>query len=222
MPKRLVQFIPGEYYHIYNRGVDGRDIILDLYDAERLVLALRLFNTAEPIGSIYAQQFISGNSLSGPAPKLDDPLVSVIDYCFNPNHFHLLLREVSEGGIVELMKRLGGGYSSYFNARYDRKGTLYQGRFQAKHIDTDEYFRWVHVYVARNDHVHSLSGPAAKLVRSSWGEYTGESVRSLCSKDVINEMFSDKEKHKKFADEAIELMRIRKDVLDVNGKLGVL
>jgi hypothetical protein len=93
---RKVPFIEGEYYHIYNRGVDKRNIFSDIYDMPRFLQSLEEFNTIQPIGSIYENSF-KKSSLGDRIPKLnDEPLVDIICYGLNPNHYHLLLKQVAE------------------------------------------------------------------------------------------------------------------------------
>lgn len=196
----------------------------DQFDGQRFVLGLELFNTLEPIGSIFAQSFKEGSSLSSPASKSHRTKVKLVDvvcYCFNPNHFHLLLRERVEGGITEFIKRLCGGYSSYFNHRNQRSGPLYQDRFQAKHINSNDYLLWVSAYVNLNDRVHQLSSPASKLVQSSWNQYVNTQVRGICDTGIILEQFTSPKRYERFALDALDLMQQRKDPLQVFAKLGV-
>lgn len=62
-------FTVGEYYHIFNRGVDKKDIIKDSQDLERFIQSCTFFNTTESIGSIYELSF-KKPSLGGPTTKL--------------------------------------------------------------------------------------------------------------------------------------------------------
>ena len=78
-----------------------------------------------------------------------------------PNHFHLLLQPNVKGGVSLFMQKLSTGYSMYFNKRYERTGTLLQGKFKAKIIDSDEYFRRVLNYI---------HGNAAELFETGWKE----------------------------------------------------
>src|SRR3990172_6063231 len=67
---RKTVFANGEYYHIYNRGVDKRDIFVGKFDFERFLQSMEEFNTNEPIGSIYENSFLkiqrSGALFQGP------------------------------------------------------------------------------------------------------------------------------------------------------------
>src|SRR3989344_8588607 len=99
MAMRKTQFAEGEYYHIYNRGVDKRSIFNNREDVERFLQCMREFNVIEPIGSLYENSF-KHNQLGGSASKLRDeeanePLVQFIAYCLNPNHYHFLLKQIT-------------------------------------------------------------------------------------------------------------------------------
>src|SRR3989344_4775774 len=124
---RKVPFVNGEFYHVYNRGVDKRDIFSDQYDLDRFFQSMNEFNVVEPIGSIYENSFIR-NSLGGLTPKLK--LVNVIAFCLNQNHYHFLLEQVIDKGIEKFMHKLSTGYTCYFNERNKRSGSLFQGNYK--------------------------------------------------------------------------------------------
>jgi putative transposase len=188
-------FAPGEYYHVYNRGVDKRNIVGDEYDADRFMQSLVVFNTKIPVGSLWLMDVPKNKGRNSGVP-----LVELIAYCLNPNHFHLILKEKTEGGISELMKRLGGGYTWYFNHRHKRQGALFQGRFRAKHVKDNAHMLHLSAYVNLNDKVHKLSGPTAQFVRSSWGEYSAEkSEGGFCKKNLILGQFRSVSHYRRFA-----------------------
>lgn len=192
-------FADEEYYHIYNRGVEKRDIFQDEYDFQRFLESLQEFNTLEPIGSIYEHSFRKDASQLGHLmSKLEEKgLVEIVAYCLNPNHFHLILKQVSEQGVSKFMQRLGNGYTKYFNHKYERSGGLFQGKFKAVHIDSNEYLFHLSVYVNLNYAVHKLGHPMSK---SSWEEYVGqENKRGICSKGVILDQFKSTEDYKEYA-----------------------
>src|SRR3989344_557152 len=155
----------GEYYHIYNRGVDKRSIVKGSKDADRFIQSLEFFNSKTPVSSL--RQGMSSE-------RDQKPLVEVVCYCLNHNHFHLLMKEIQEGGISEFMKRLGGGYTWYFNNKYHRSGALFQGVFKSTHITSNEQLLHVSAYVGLNWKVHKIRGETAVNVRSSWNEYLGK------------------------------------------------
>src|SRR3989344_9447893 len=111
MPSRKVNLVQGEYYHIYNRGVDKRNIFSDKFDLQRFFQSINEFNTKNPIGSLYENSFVREKELGGRTSKL----VQFVAYCLNPNHYHFILTPLVEKGIEKFMQRLGTGYTMYFN-----------------------------------------------------------------------------------------------------------
>lgn len=215
-------FVAGEFYHIYNRGVDKRNIFTNQEDLNRFIQSMIEFNVIEPIGSIYENSFIK-NQLGNETSKLPtEKLINIIAHCLNPNHFHLILEAKEDNGISEFIKRLSGGYTKYFNNKYARSGSLFQGVFKSVHIDSNEYLLYASAYVNLNDEVHGihqLGSEASKLVRSSFGEYANmEEVgdgNELCKKDIILDQFKNRNEYVAFAKDTVkEIARRRKEDKD--------
>ena len=209
---RKIKFVNEEYYHILNRGVDKRDIFLDSEDLKRFFQGMQEFNTIDPIGSIYEAQIRKKNKKFGNlVSKNDSKIVNFICYCLNPNHYHFILKQLVDRGIEKFMQRLALGYSKYFNLRYKRSGTLFQGPYKATHIDSDNYLLHVSAYVNLNNKVHGLENI---LYKSSWKEYSQNVHQELdfCEKDVILNQFSSPEKYKSFAEESLEFICERKEL----------
>ena len=211
---RKTALINGEYYHIYNRGVDKRNIFKDHIDINRFFQSMILFNCIEPIGSIYEKTRSKNNKKNdskffGDQVAKNEKLVEIVSYCLNPNHFHFILRQCAEDGISKFMKRLGGGYSWYFNNRYDRSGSLFQGPFKSIHIDSNEYLLHLSAYVNLNDKVHKFGDQVAKFVRSSWGEYIQENKKQnpnerICSTGIILDQFGSINEYKLFVKSSLK------------------
>ncbi len=144
---RNFNFAVGEYYHIYNRGNDRRNIFSSDKDRDRFMALLYLCNTSETI-------HLSDYPKSALNQLLDLPrsstLVDIGTYCLMPNHFHLLIHESEEGGISRFMQKLLTGYTMYFNRRYQRSGSLLESSFRAKHIEDDEYLKYLFAYIHLN------------------------------------------------------------------------
>ncbi len=208
MPNRSIKFTEGEYYHVYNRGVDKRDIFSNNEDFSRFLKCLDVLNTKDPIGSLYEYSFIEKSKLGSRTPKL----VNIVCFCLNPNHYHLLLKQVGDRGISKFMQRLGTAHSNYFNEKYKRSGALFQGKFKAIHVDSNEYLLHLSAYINLNFDVHSKwRGKEKSATYSSWDEYCGKSSKSLCNKKIILEQFSSVEEYKLFALDALTDIKERKD-----------
>src|SRR3989338_8914297 len=156
---RKIKFVNGEFYHICNRGVDKRKIFGNQYDVQRFLQSMDEFNTINPIGSLYESSFLSPEVKN---KRKNKKLVNFIAYCLNPNHYHFILEQLVENGISQFMHKLGGGYSWFFNKKYQRSGSLFQGTFKAAHIDSNEYLLRVSIYINLNYQVHQLGGLAAR------------------------------------------------------------
>jgi len=189
-------FITGEYYHIYNRGIDKRVIFKSTRDYERFIMLLYLANSHD---SFRLDDILNKKSFSE-VLLLDkgEPIVSVGAWSLMTNHFHLLIRQEIDGGITKFMKKLGTGYSMYFNIKYERTGALFGGLFKSKLIGVDDnYMRHLFGYIHINpleiqfsDWEDKIDKPSVdmkkflKLYRySSYLDYIGE---NRVEKNVIN------------------------------------
>ncbi|MBI5457977.1 transposase [Candidatus Kaiserbacteria bacterium] len=166
-----------EWYHCFNRGVEKRKVFEDENDAKRFLMLLYLANGTAPI-----------EIFNDPKPSLKkvfetdrgDPVVGVGAFCLMPNHFHLLLKETTEGGISSFMKKVGIAYVMYFNAKNERVGNLFIKPFRSRHIATDSYFQHVLQYIHCNP---------AELYEPGWKEGKVRSMRSLENK-LLNYPYS--------------------------------
>lgn len=145
--QRRTPFAPGEYYHLYNRGTDKRIIFLDDADHERFVTLLYLSNSGIPIHRsdygtrMHKDLFLVSREMT---------LVDIGAYCLMPNHFHILLREHSEGGVSMFMQKLLTAYAMYFNKKYARTGTLFEGPFRGAHVERNDYLKYLFAYIHLN------------------------------------------------------------------------
>jgi len=202
------KFAIGEYYHIYNRGVDKRETIKNPTDAKRFFQSLKFFNSKEPVKSL--RQVISDKNSTN--RKVSDALVEIVCYALNPNHFHFLLKEINDGGISEFMKRIGGGYTWYFNNKYKRSGSLFQGTFKSVRIESNEQLLHLSVYINLNWKVHKISGLTAGVEKSSWDEYMGKTNTRICSKEIILDQFKSDRDYKNFAESSLrEILKTKED-----------
>lgn len=168
MGARKVQFIQEEFYHVYNRGSSRQAIYLTEADYSRFMVLLYLANGMN--------SFEFRNLDKDKLFDFDrgEQLVAIGAYCLMPNHFHILVTPLVEGGMVTFMKKLATSYSMYFNKKHHRTGTLFEGRFKSEHVDNDEYLRYLFSYIHLNP---------VKLIQSDWQkvgvENKGETLQYL-------------------------------------------
>lgn len=144
MALRKVNFAIQEYYHLYNRGVEKKNIFLDNSDYKKFLFLMYICNTTKSI----VLREINDNFDRG------ETIVDIGAYCLMRNHFHILVREKVKGGITAFTRKLLTAYSMYFNKKYERTGKLWQGVFQSSHIDSDEYLKYMYSYIHLNPAVY--------------------------------------------------------------------
>ena len=208
---RKIRFANGEFDHIYNRGVDKRSVFLDDTDFERFLQSMREFNSQKPIGSLFENSFRNKDQLGNRVAKL----VDIVAYCLNKNHYHLILAQKIEGGISEFMHRLGTGYTQSFNIKYKRNGALFQGKFKALHVDSNEYLLNLSAYVNLNNQVHKIKN---KMIKSSWEEYI-DGNNHMCAKDIVLKQFDTLSEYKNFAGSSLQDILARKKLYKEMEKL---
>lgn len=148
-------FTPGEYYHIYNRGIEKRLIFLDDADRWRFLTTLFVFqwenylSRPSDLVPVVQHSILDKTILEKPIYKklFLSRVAKLVCFCLMPNHFHFILEELRNGGISLLMQRVGNSYTKYFNAKYERKGHLFENRFQSIHIDKNEYLTYLSIYI---------------------------------------------------------------------------
>lgn len=138
-----------DLYHTLNRGVDGRKIFLDDHDRARFVHNLFEFNDTQPALTV------RNVDLRSPHFERDrhierELLVAIHGWTLMNNHYHLLLSELVEGGLTLFLRKLNIGYAKYFNEKYDRTGTLFQGRTKKILIERESHFLYILHYVHLN------------------------------------------------------------------------
>lgn len=203
---RKQPLITGEYYHIYNRGVDKRDIFSDKKDLDRFIESMSEFNRTEAIVSL--ANLRKTNQIA-PKALSKEPLVSFIAYCLNPNHFHFVLKQLVDGGIAKFMQKLQGGYTFYFNVKNSRSGSLFQGTFKSQLMNNENYFNKIIGYTNKNYQVHNIPKNKMNLVFASDYEYENNNFKIVSKEEGkrILEIFDGNKNFKKHCDEIVSIIR---------------
>lgn len=197
---RNLSFAPEEYFHIYNRGTDKREIFSDQKDYERFLESLYLFNSSE---RIILKTIPKNDRFSY---ERDDIVVDIGAYCLMSNHFHLLIKSKEENSVSIFMQKLQTAYTMYYNKKYKRSGVLFQGSFKAQHVTRDEYLKYLFSYIHLNPikiiepnwkekGISNLSDAKNFLDSykySSYSDYLTENrkERSILNKEVFPEYFT--------------------------------
>ncbi|OGG77062.1 hypothetical protein A3B35_00110 [Candidatus Kaiserbacteria bacterium RIFCSPLOWO2_01_FULL_54_24] len=147
MAYRRVPFQLSEWFHCYNRGIDKRVVFESEDDSERFLQLLYLANSTD---KVHMDDLPPQKAEDVVARPRSGTLVSIGAYCLMSNHFHLLLKEIVEGGITRFMQKLGTAYTMYFNTKNERSGNLFLKPFRSRHVGDDRYFQRVVDYIHCN------------------------------------------------------------------------
>lgn len=174
--RRKINFSVGEYYHVYNRGADKRAIFTEHHDNERFQALLYICNNTKAVDmNLHFNE--EGRTLFEIfSIEREGTLVDIGAYCHMPNHFHILIREKTEGGIVKFMSKLSIAYAMYFNKKNKRTGVLFEGPYKAKHVDSDVHLKYLFAYI----HLNPI-----KIIDPKWRE-NGIADREAAQNYLVN------------------------------------
>jgi len=232
---RKIKFEKGQICHIFNRGIEKRSIFMNDADKWRFLQMLYLINNSNfSFGVLYEierknkgrinfnllQEFVNQNKNI----INREPLVRIMADCLMPNHFHLLLQEIQEGGISEFMQRFGTGYTKYFNAKYDRvgEGGLFQGPYKVTIIKNDIQLQYVLAYInvinpgqlvepnlkeEGPKDIDNILNFAENYSFSTNPEYLGLRESIIIDKGIFKDFFPTPEKYEEFIRDVLESKR---------------
>lgn len=143
------EYQPNSYYHLFNRGVNRMRIFHQDQDYAVFLHYLRLIFT--PLDTLFEElhRLEENKNSSWSSPGVEAKIrrlrnavlkakimhifedVELLSYCLMPNHFHLLVYQTVEDGIIKLMRRLGSGFSTFYRKKYKHQGHIFQGRYHA-------------------------------------------------------------------------------------------
>ncbi len=216
MPSKhsIKEYEAGAYYHIYNRGVEKRDVFQDDADYKTF------------LG--YLKQYLTDPSLPGDSRKArprSKPIqnytnnIELLAYCLMPNHFHLFIRQQQFDGINHFMRSLMSEYVRYFNTKYDRVGSLFQGPYKAVKIESE--YQWVYLskYIHRNPlgltPFRESPGRLREYKFSSYQNYLGLFLQNWVQTEVILNHFKNNSlKYREFVEDREEITPIYSVALD--------
>ncbi len=175
MPRRQVILQAGNYYHVYNRG-NNRQLIF--FERENYVYFLRQLRN-----------------------HLITHGVDIIAYCLMPNHYHLLVY-LKTDRFSKLMQAFTLSYAKAISKRYQRVGSLFQGRFQAIHVDREEYLLHLTRYIHLNPVSANLVEKAENWEFSSYQEYIDLRPGNLPKIDGVRAKFQSADAYRYFLEDS--------------------
>ncbi len=241
------QFVNNHIYHIYNRGVEKRNVFIEDKNYLRFIHDLCEFNdtaSAIPsnvkfslrnpsqIDSTNLEHCLEVEPLNSEKRKTKKPLVEILAFCLMPNHYHLLVRQFVDNGVVKFMQKLGTGYTMYFNQKYERVGPLFQGRFKAVLLERDGHLLHLPYYIHLNPveliepkwkdrKIRNLKKVTRFLESYRWSSYPDyigkKNFPSVTSREFLTDIVGDTKEYKKATEEWLkdmDIVTIQKVILE--------
>lgn len=220
----------GSYIHVIKRGARGMEIVRDNADRWRFLKCLYYLNSDN-----YSQHTWENELYKNKISLFEWPgdwpprkkLTEILAFSLMPNHFHLLLREIRENGISLFMQGLGISMTMHFNDKYNGKGSIFQGAYRGRLIDSDEYLRQVAVYIMAKNSFELFPGGLEKTTKnfegawewslkyqfSSLADYGNNRKSSILDKGLLGEIFKTPKEFKNFTKDTILGRKL--DLLDL-------
>lgn len=209
-------FATNKFYHLFNRGVDKREIFLNKNDYIRFIHDIYEFNDSNP--AVQFSRLTREDNVGSPTSNIKprELLVNVHAFVMMSNHYHSLVEQLKEGGVTLFMRKLHTGYTNAFNLKQERSGHLFQGPFKAVHIEDDVQLAhlvcyqhsnpldiwkpsWKEKKLTASEVKEALKFLETKYRWSSHLDYLGiKNFPSVIHKDFLLKFFGGSEGYRKF------------------------
>ena len=195
---RIKQYAENSYYHIYNRGTEKRTIFLDEQDYAVFLNYLKEYLLPKDEKGLMEQLSNPNISYEKRAEILKifrlnnfSDEVTLLAYCLMPNHFHFFIKQKSAQSIDKFMNSLCTRYTMYFNKKYKRVGSLYQGVYKAVLINNEKQFLHLSHYIHKQAlALKALKGLAFQSQPCSYLEYIGKRKTEWVKPEEVLNYFS--------------------------------
>ena len=204
MPVRKNLLVNYEVYHVFNRGNGSIPIFKNVFDHQKFLQTILYYQNSNPPLRLSKFNSLTPSERESYLRKLKQEknyLVEIIAYCLMPNHFHLLLKQLKDEGIKNFLRLISDSHSRYFNTKYTRKGSLFEGRFKALRVENDSQLLHLSRYIHLNPYSSFLVKDLKDLFKypySSLKEYLNYTNTSVCNKEIILSQFKSTKDYHQF------------------------
>lgn len=209
--RRSQLLVSGQYYHVFNRTIDQKQIFSFKKTCKRAIKTLDYYRYKDPLVRLSNFLILSKENRQRSLFLLQThpELIDVIAFCLMPNHFHLLLYQRETNGISTYLSQFENSITRYYNSLNKRKGPLFEGQFKAVRIETEEQLLHVHRYIHINPSTSYIIETFEDLMSYEWSslpEYLG-SRKGFSKKEIIMSKFSSRDSYLKFLADNIDYQR---------------
>jgi len=202
MPGRKIPLVTNEIYHVFNRGIDRRPTFTNKRERNRAIETLGYYKYFRPPASfskytrLEEERKREVDRIMGSSQKL----IELLCFVLMPNHFHFLLKQLTDGGIAQFLSNFQNSYTRYFNIKHGRDGSLFMDQFKCIRIENEEQL----VHVSRYIHLNPYTGYVVKsldeLEKYQWSSFSLylHPGNSFVETDVVLGLFQNIETYKDF------------------------
>ncbi len=213
MPYRKEVLVTDEIYHVFNRSVNRQPIFHTQRECQRFYDLIDFYRFSDP-----KDRFSHYNRLPLEArvaffSKLKSSqarLVDILAFSIMPNHYHLILRQLQEGGLSSFSRKIQNGFAKYYNIKSGRFGSVFQAMFKAVRVETEDQL----IHVVRYTHLNPVTGfilrDVAELITYPWTSfsmYMNDSLDTFIETKTVLSQFSTKKLFREFTFDQADYQR---------------
>jgi putative transposase len=214
MPARITPLITGQFYHIFNRGINKQPIFLGTKDYNHALEAFKFYSFVSPTKLRFSKfLFLSEKERIKFWERLEREnrkLIEMITFSLMPNHFHFLLEQKTDNGISKFMATFQNSYTRYFNTRHKKIDPILQGQFKAVRVEDENQLLHLSRYIHLNPYSSFVTKTLSELENYPWSslpEYLGKIKKKICSKEIILSNFRSQKEYQKFVFDQADYQR---------------
>ena len=213
MPRRKIPLVNQEIYHVFNRSVAQQPIFRNKKDSDTFLNLIEYYRFPRPPSRFSHYQRLNTQDktklLMG-LYKKNKYLVEIYAFSIMPNHYHLLIKQSLDSGIMNFIRLFQNSYARYLNLKYKRSGSLFQSPFKAVRLETDEQFLHVARYIHLNPLTSFVINDFNDLKSYHWNsylDYLSSNPRKFVNTSVLMNYFKNKEKFAEFTKDNLDYQR---------------
>jgi len=211
MPGRKTPLVTQEMYHVFNRGNNKQPTFFKPGDYKRALTTIEFYRVKNPPVSL--SRYLNANKELQAAfseqMHVSEKQVEIVAFAFMPNHFHFLLKQLSDNGISNFIGKFQNSYTKYANTKHQRDGALFLDQFKAVRIEDEDQL----LHVSRYIHLNPLTSFVVKSLKDleefPWSSYksylSGEN--GLVKKDLILSHFKTISAYREFVSDRASYQR---------------
>lgn len=205
MPGRKHPLINTGIYHVYNKTIEGKKILINNNICQRLLDLIQYYRSSQSILRFSKFQKLTEVFKNSYERRIFDKRafrISILSYCLMPTHYHFLLKQNIKNGISIFISQIQNSFTKYYNTKNKRIGPIFLHRFKSKPIQSEEQLKHVSRYIHLNPYSDGLVSNDNDLMHYPWSsfhDYVSETKEQICETEYFISLFNNKrERYKKF------------------------